>query len=114
MARSLEDFIAAMPLDAQEAVAAETQRLLNEELSLRELRRIRAISQQAVGQALHVNQAAISKLERRTDMYLSTLRAYIEAIGGELEIVVRFPDRAPVIITQFGDLDAESDQSAHD
>ncbi len=55
---------------------------------------------------LHINQSAVSKLERRTDMYLSTLRSYIEAMGGELEIIARFPDRA-VRITQFEALDPE-------
>jgi len=107
MARTLEEFIASMSPENQAAVKLETERLLNEEMTLRELRRIRALSQRAVGDALHVNQAAISKIERRTDMYLSTLRSYIEALGGEMEIVVRFPDRAPVSIAQFGDLDEE-------
>jgi DNA-binding XRE family transcriptional regulator len=107
MARTLEEFIASMSPENQAAVKLETERLLNEEMTLRELRRIRVLSQRAVGNALHVNQAAISKIERRTDMYLSTLRSYIEALGGEMEIVVRFPDRAPVSIAQFGDLDEE-------
>ncbi len=54
---------------------------------------------------LHIQQAAVSKLERRTDMYLSTLRSYIEAMGGTLEIVAHFPDRS-LRITQFQALDS--------
>ena len=53
---------------------------------------------------LHIKQAAVSKLERRTDMYLSTLRSYIEAMGGKLEIIARFPNRA-ARINQFEALD---------
>jgi len=56
----------------------------------------------ALAAALYVNQAAISKLERRTDMYISTLRAYIKAMGGDLEIVAKFPD-GEVKISNFAD-----------
>ena len=55
---------------------------------------------------LHINQAAVSKLERRVDMYLSTLRSYIEAMGGRLEIIACFPNQS-VRINQFGALDAK-------
>ena len=66
------------------------------------------MTQKAVGKTLHVNQPAIAKLERRADMYVSNLRAYIEAMGGKLNIVAEFPQGA-VTITNFSDLDeAES------
>jgi transcriptional regulator with XRE-family HTH domain len=68
------------------------------------LRKAREQSQEAVAKQLHIKQAAVSKLERRTDMYLSTLRSYIEAMGGKLEIIARFPNRA-VRISQFQSLD---------
>jgi hypothetical protein len=55
---------------------------------------------------LHINQAGVSKLERRTDIYLSTPRSFIEAMGGKLEIVARFPNQA-IRITQFEMLDLE-------
>lgn len=71
-------------------------------MPLHELRHAKALSQATLASVLHVNQAAISKLERRTDMYLSTLRGYIEAMGGELEIVARFPDGA-VRVTNFSE-----------
>ena len=67
-------------------------RQLLEELPLAELRRARGLSQKTLAGVLHVDQASISKMERRTDMYISTLRSHIEAMGGELEIVARFPD----------------------
>lgn len=104
MARSLDAVIAALPAEEQAAIAQETARLIAEELTLRELRKARAVSQRTVGAALNVNQAAVSKIERRADMYISTLRAYIEAMGGELDIIARFPDHAPVRIAQFAEL----------
>lgn len=64
------------------------------ELPLHELRQTKAFSQVNLAKALHVHQAAISKMEHRTDMYISTLREYIRAMGGDLEIVARFPDGA--------------------
>lgn len=61
-------------------------------MPLQELRLARGLSQESLAMTLKVRQASISKLERRADMYVSTLRAHIRAMGGELEIVARFPD----------------------
>ncbi len=71
-------------------------------MPLHELRRARAMTQQAIGQALNVKQPAVAKLERRTDMYVSNLRSYIEAMGGKLNIVAEFP-QGDVTITNFAD-----------
>ena len=73
---------------------------------MRQLREARERSQVEMAEKLHIKQAAVSKLERRTDMYLSTLRNYIEAMGGKLEIIARFPNQA-VRIMQFEALDPE-------
>ncbi|MBT2374471.1 helix-turn-helix domain-containing protein [Pseudomonas fluorescens] len=62
------------------------------EMPLHELRKAQQMSQENLAKALNINQAAVSKMERRTDMYISTLRNYIRAMGGELEIVATFPD----------------------
>ncbi|MGH7461543.1 MAG: XRE family transcriptional regulator [Longimicrobiales bacterium] len=70
------------------------------EMPLHELRRARALTQQQLADALGMEQGNISKLERRTDMYVSTLRTFIEALGGQLDIVARFPD-GDVKIGQF-------------
>ena len=61
-------------------------------LALSELRQQRSISQEQLAGVLGVRQAAVSKLERRPDIYISSLRSYIEALGGELEIHARFPE----------------------
>ena len=72
-------------------------------LPLYELREARKMTQMNLAKVLEVNQAAISKIERRTDMYLSTLRSYIEAMGGSLEIRAVFRDRE-VVIEQLQEL----------
>ncbi len=94
---------------AAQAKAAERARELIEQLPLHELRQARQLSQEQLANMLHVKQASISKLERRTDMYISTLRSYIEAVGGELEIVAKFPEGV-VRIKQFEEIE-ERNQS---
>ena len=81
-------------------------RAILEEATLRRLREARERSQAELDEKLHIKQAAVSKLERRTDMYLSTLRSYIEVMGGKLEIIARFPNKA-VRIMHFEMLDPE-------
>ncbi len=71
-------------------------------MPLHELRQARAMTQKAIGEALNVNQPAVAKLERRADMYVSNLRAYIEAMGGKLNIVAEFP-QGDITITNFAD-----------
>jgi transcriptional regulator with XRE-family HTH domain len=78
---------------------------LLEGMPLYELRAARKLTQEKLAGALRVKQEAVSKLERRTDMYVSTLREFIEAMGGELEITARFPEGS-VRINQFEDVDA--------
>ena len=62
------------------------------EMPLQELRNARGLSQKMLAEALHIQQPAIAKMEKRTDMYISTLRSHIEAMGGELDIIAKFPD----------------------
>ena len=62
------------------------------ELPLNELRNARGLSQKMLAEALGIQQPAIAKMEKRTDMYISTLRSHIEAMGGHLEITAHFPD----------------------
>jgi transcriptional regulator with XRE-family HTH domain len=82
--------------------AEATKRMLAS-MALHELRQARERSQIELARELKVGQPAVAKLERRTDMYVSNLRRYIEALGGSLEITARFPEGA-VSITNFGDL----------
>lgn len=90
-----------MSAEAQEKAAALTQRLMAE-MPLEQLRAARQLTQTNLAQVLGVNQSAVSKLEKRTDMYLSTLRSYIEAMGGKLDIQAVFPEGS-VRIEMFGE-----------
>ncbi len=108
MAISHEDFLARLPAKERKAIARRAAELIAEEATLRKLREARKQSQQAVAEKLGIQQAAVSKLERRADMYISTLRNLIEAMGGELEIIARFPDQRPVRITQFQTLENDA------
>jgi len=94
----LAEAIARLPKSEQEKIAARTGELLAEELSLRNLRKAMGKTQTAVARRLKVGQDAISKLETREDMYLSSLRSFVEAMGGKLELVAKFPGLPPVRI----------------
>jgi len=104
MAKKFSDLRSAMSAEAQNRSEHLAKEMLSE-MPLHELRQARGLSQQMLASLLKVQQPAIAKLERRTDMYLSTLRSHIEAMGGELEIVAHFPDGS-VRITNFSALDA--------
>jgi hypothetical protein len=65
---------------------------IRQEMALSEVRRAMSLTQVDLAKMLHIKQAALARLENRTDMYISSLRKYIEALGGELDIVARFPD----------------------
>jgi transcriptional regulator with XRE-family HTH domain len=73
-------------------------------MPLQELRQAKQLSQNHLAQVLETKQANISRLERRTDMYISTLRSYIEAMGGNLEIIAKFPE-GDIYINQFKDIE---------
>lgn len=102
MAKKFSELRKRMSPEARKRASSRAKTMLAE-MPLQELRQARGLSQQQLADLLHVQQPAIAKLERRTDMYLSTLRQHIEALGGELEVVARFPDGA-VIIRNFSDL----------
>ena len=78
------------------------------EMPLHELRRAREMTQVDVARTLNVNQPAVAKLEQRADVYVSSLRSYIEAVGGRLKIVAEFPD-GEVSITNFSDVGDSKD-----
>lgn len=103
MAKKFSELRSKMAPDSQARVAAKTAAMLAE-MPLDELRQARGLSQKMLAQLLHVQQPAIAKMEKRTDMYISTLRSHIEAMGGQLEVVARFPDGS-VKVTNFSDLD---------
>lgn len=99
MAKPFSDLWNQMEPKRRERVDARVQATL-EEMELRELRRAQQLTQQQLAEMLNMNQAAVSKIERQSDMYVSTLRRFLSAMGGELKIVASFADR-DIEITQF-------------
>ena len=102
MAKKFADLRAKMSPESRTRAEAKAREMLNE-MPLNELRQARGLSQKMLAEVLHVQQPSIAKLEKRTDMYISTLRSHIQAMGGELEVVARFPDGV-VKISNFSDL----------
>src|SRR5208282_3511453 len=96
---------ARMPKEAQARIHARAA-LASREMDLGEVRRALKLSQEELADTLGVGQAAVAKLEKRADMYVSTLRRFIEAMGGELEIVAHFPDH-DITIKSFRDVASE-------
>ena len=72
--------------------------------SLRELRKAAGKAQSEIAATLRIKQPSVSKIEKQTDMYLSTLRSYVEAIGGELDLVVRLPARRAMRLNRLGEV----------
>lgn len=99
---SFAELRARMSPEAKARADAEALRL-GEEMDLAEVRRAMKLSQEEIGQVLQIKQGSVAKIEKRADMYVSTLCRFIEAMGGELEIVARFPDHS-VKIKSFADL----------
>lgn len=102
MAKKFAQLRSRMSPESQARAEAKA-RVMLAEMPLNELRQARGLSQKMLADVLNVQQPSIAKMEKRTDMYLSTLRSHIEAMGGELEVVARFPDGA-VKISNFSDL----------
>jgi DNA-binding XRE family transcriptional regulator len=99
MAQNFQARQAQMSPESRARSEAKAERLI-QEMALDEFRAARALTQEHLSTILGVKLSAISKLERRADMYVSTLRHFIEAMGGQLEIRAVFPD-GDVRITQF-------------
>jgi DNA-binding XRE family transcriptional regulator len=98
MARKLDEVMAALPKERQRRVEARAMELA----TLKALRLAALQTQEQLAAALGVGQDTISRLERRSDMLLSTLRHYVESMGGKLELVAQFPNRPPVVIKRLG------------
>jgi DNA-binding XRE family transcriptional regulator len=102
MAKKFTELRAGMSQAAREKSDGMARQMLAE-MPLNELRQARGLTQKMLAEVLHVQQPSIAKIEKRTDMYLSTLRSHIEAMGGELDVIARFPDGS-VKINNFTDL----------
>jgi DNA-binding XRE family transcriptional regulator len=98
MPKTLEDKLAELSPGRRKRVETRTTELIAEEQSLRDLRHALALTQEHMAEELGIGQDGISRLEKRSDLLLSTLRSYIEAMGGKLRLVAEFPNRPPVFL----------------
>ena len=103
MGRNLNQIIAELPSKRRERVEARYQELKQEVESLRQLRRIVGKAQLDIATALNIKQPSVSKIEKQADMYLSTLRGYVEALGGKLEVLVKLPKRVCCLVGSGSD-----------
>ena len=107
MTVSLDDIRRAMPEERRMRIEQHASKMIAEELNLREVRRLRKLTQARLSKKLKIGQEGVSRIEKRSDLYISTLRSYVEGVGGKLKLVVELPDRPPVILTGLGEDQAE-------
>ncbi len=101
---TLQSKLKKFSLDRCKKINKRGKELIAEEMTLRDLRKALELTQMDVSTKLHMKQEAVSRLERRSDLLLSTLVSYIKSMGGELNITAKFPNRSPVKITGFEDI----------
>jgi DNA-binding XRE family transcriptional regulator len=99
MAVNVNDKIRKLSPAQRKKVEARAVQLMAEEMTLRELRKARKLTQVRMAKALGITQDSVSRLEKRSDLLLSTLRKTVEAMGGNLSLVAEFPDRPPVVLS---------------
>ena len=92
----LDDMMADLDPARRRKIEDRAAELIAEEMTLRELRKARQLTQVSVARELGISQDGVSRLEQRSDLLLSTLRRTVEAMGGRLSLIARFPDRPPV------------------
>ena len=105
MPLDVNDVIAGLDPDTRRKVEERAAELIAEEMTLRELRKARQLTQARVAAELGISQDGVSRLEQRSDLLLSTLRKTVEAMGGSLSLIARFPDRPPVELSGIAESD---------
>ena len=105
MTVNVDDKIKRLNPDQRNKVEARAVDLMAEEMTLRELRHARKLTQVRIAKKLGITQDSVSRLEKRSNLLLSTLRKTVEAMGGTLSLVAEFPDRAPVVLSGIAEDD---------
>jgi DNA-binding XRE family transcriptional regulator len=98
---TLAEELNALPPERREAIETRVAQIRLEEVTLRHLREKLGLSQSELAERLEVQQPAISKLERRQNLELNTLRSVVNALGGTIEIIVRVPDKDPILLSDY-------------
>lgn len=107
MATTLDQKMKRLGAARRKRIEARAAALIAEEMSLRDLRQALKLTQERLAETLGIGQDGVSRLEKRSDLLLSTLRGYIEAMGGSLSLVAEFPDRKPVILSGLASVETE-------
>lgn len=110
MGRTLDQKIKTLPKARRAKVRARAEELIAEEATLQDLRKAFGLTQTTIAKKLKVGQDTVSRVEKRTDMLLSTLSGYVKAMGGELNLVVEFPDRPPVKLHMLKSISGKADR----
>jgi len=105
MITALHDKMKSVGSKRRKKIEVRAAALVAEELALRDLRKAHHRTQASMAKQLGISQDGVSRLEKRSDLLLSTLRNYVEAMGGNLRLVTEFPDQPPVMLTGFSDID---------
>lgn len=103
MPTNVDEIIKRLSAAERKKVETRAAELIAEEMTLRELRHARKLTQARIARKLGITQDSVSRLERRSDLLLSTLRKAVEAMGGNLSLVAEFPDRRPVFLSGIAD-----------
>ncbi len=111
MAVSLDEVMKKFTPEQRARVKARAKELVEEELTLRDLRQAQHLTQERMAELLGVEQENVSRLERRADLLLSTLCSYVAAMGGKLRLVAEFPNRKPVTVA-LGDIRGDEPSKA--
>ena len=104
MTKSLQDKMNSLSKERKDLIQERANQLIAEEMTLRDLRLALEKTQADLGEILHMKQEGISRLEKRSDMLISTLSKYISAMGGSLKLMVEFPNRKPIEIHGIGNI----------
>ena len=111
MGTTLKGKLERLPQERRKRVEERAAQLIAEEMTRQQLRQALKLTQERVAQLLEIDQGNVSRIEQRTDLMLSTLRDYVAALGGELRIVVEFPDRPPVTLVGIAQIQESQDTS---
>jgi len=98
-----EEVFKEFSVEDQRWIKRRAEELKAEELNLREVRRLRRLTQARLSKKLKIGQEGVSRIEQRKDLYISTLRSYVEGVGGKLKLLVELPNRPPVILSGLGE-----------
>lgn len=110
MATTLKRKMDTLGPERRRKVEARAAELVAEELSLRDLRHAHRLTQEDVGESLGIGQEGVSRLEKRTDLLISTLRSYVEAMGGHLRLIAQFANRPPVVLNGLAGMEGARPQ----